>query len=161
MELHPEKKLICNIRLKCNFLFSDIVSDRITITHLVENMGGILTHKEADNREKGMRFFTKLLKELPKNYLNEMQVKFISNFYIDRLKDHHKVIPDVLEGYLAIIDMSHYKMNNCVDFFAMLFREVACQSQVRQDRYNIYLIMQRLMDKDLECKFIVIDLNYT
>lgn len=116
-------------------------------------MGGILTDKDANNREKGMRFFTKLLKELPKDYLNEMQVKFISKFYIDRLKDHHRVIPDVLEGYLAIIDMDNYSMSNCGEFFTVLFREVACQSQVRQDRYKIYLIVQKLINKDLECKY--------
>ncbi|KAJ8716784.1 hypothetical protein PYW07_003411 [Mythimna separata] len=131
-------------------IITDIVSGHLDISDLVQNMAGVLTHIEPENREKGMRFYTKVLKELPRDYLNEMQVKFISKFYIDRLKDHHRVIPPVLEGYLVLIDMNEYKIQNCADFLPVLFREVSCQSQLRQDRYNIYLIMQKLCDKDIE-----------
>lgn len=133
-----------------------MILGRIDITHLLENMEGVLTNKEAENREKGMRFFTKILKELPADYLTETQIKFISKFYVDRLKDNHRVIPNVLDGYLSIIDMAHYNISCCSEFFTVLFREVACQSQVRQDRYNIYLIVQKLMDKNLECKLVSI-----
>ncbi|XP_059057312.1 MMS19 nucleotide excision repair protein [Achroia grisella] len=129
---------------------TDIMSGHIDITHLVENMAGVLTNKDPENREKGMRFFTKLLKELPKDYLLEAQLKFIAKFYTDRLKDNHRVIPPVLEGYLVIIDMKHYNMNNTGEYLTVLFREVACQSQVRQDRFNIYLTIKKLMEKDLD-----------
>ncbi|KAM3958449.1 MMS19 nucleotide excision repair protein [Aphomia sociella] len=131
-------------------IVTDIMSGRMDITNLVENMAGVLTNKEPENREKGMRFFTKLLKELPNDYLSEAQIKFIAKFYTDRLKDNHRVIPPVLEGYLVIIEMKHYDMNNTGEFLTVLFREVPCQSQVRQDRYNIYLIIQKLIDRDLD-----------
>ncbi|KAJ0183452.1 hypothetical protein K1T71_001428 [Dendrolimus kikuchii] len=131
-------------------IITDLLAGHIEITQLVENMGGALTDKDAENREKGMKFFTKLLKELPKNFLTELQLKFISKFYIDRLKDNHRVIPSVIEGYLAIIDMDNYKVQFCGEFLTTLFREVACQSQLRQDRYNIYLIINKLIQMDLE-----------
>lgn len=116
-------------------------------------MAGVLTNKEAENREKGMLFFTKLLKELPNDYLNEMQMKFISKFYVDRLKDHHRVVPAVLEGYLVIIGMKNYDVQSSGEFFTILFREIVCQSQLRQDRYNMYSIVKKLLDAELECKF--------
>ncbi|KAJ8723186.1 hypothetical protein PYW08_003098 [Mythimna loreyi] len=142
-------------------IISDIVSGRLDISDLVQNMGGVLTSTEPENREKGMRFYTKILKEMPRDYLNEMQVKFISKFYIDRLKDHHCVVPPVLEGYLALIDMTEYKIQNCTDFLPVLFREISCQAQLRQDRYNIYTIMQKLCDKDIEfMKYIGTDFVY-
>lgn len=100
-----------------------------------------------------MRFYTKILKELPRDYLNDMQVKFISKFYIDRLKDNHRVVPPVIEGYSVLIDMSEYNIQNCTDFLTILFREVTCQSQTRQDRYNIYVIIQKLCNKDIECEY--------
>lgn len=115
-------------------------------------MAGVLTSKEVENREKGMRFFTKVLKDLPKDYLTQMQVGFISKFYTDRLKDNHRVIPSVLEGYLAVIEMVNYDIQNSGEFLRALFREVPCQSQVRQDRQNIYLIIKKLLEKDVECK---------
>ncbi|XP_068633868.1 MMS19 nucleotide excision repair protein [Battus philenor] len=128
---------------------TDIISGRLDITKLVENMAGVLTNKEVENREKGMKFFTKILTELPADYLSIMQIKFISKFYTDRLKDNHRVIPYVLEGYLAIIDMKNYNVHDSGEFFTMLFREVQCQSQVRQDRYHIYLIIQKLFERDI------------
>lgn len=119
---------------------------------IVENMSGALINKEAPIREKGMRFLTSLLKAIPKTYLTEQQVNFISKFYVERLKDNHIMIPSILEGYLAIIDMSHYRIDLSADFFTLLFREITCQSQARQDRYNIYLIIKKIMDKNLECE---------
>ncbi|XP_038214057.1 MMS19 nucleotide excision repair protein homolog [Zerene cesonia] len=132
-------------------IITDIVSGYLDITKIVENMGGALTNKDAANREKGMRFFTKILKELPRDYLSEVQINFISKFYIDRLKDNHRVIPAVLEGYLTLIEMKNYNFGLSAEYFTVLFREVACQSQLRQDRQNIYMTIQTLLDKDIEC----------
>lgn len=133
-------------------LISDVITGHLELTKLVENMAAVLTNKEVENREKGMRFYTKILKELPQSFLKDIEVRFISKFYTDRLKDHHSVIPAVLSGYLALLDMTHYSMNCSTDFLASLFREVSCQSQLRQDRYNIYLIIQKMVQKDTECK---------
>ncbi|XP_060801450.1 MMS19 nucleotide excision repair protein homolog isoform X2 [Amyelois transitella] len=129
---------------------ADIMSRRVTLTQIVENLSGVLTHKEPENREKGMRFFTTLLKDLPNDYLTEIEVKFISKFYIDRLKDNHRVIPPVLEGYLIIIDMKNYSMNSTGEFLTILFREVPCQSQLRADRYNYYMIIKKLIERDVD-----------
>ncbi|XP_053605021.1 MMS19 nucleotide excision repair protein homolog [Plodia interpunctella] len=128
---------------------ADIISRHVTLTHIVENMSGVLTNKEPENREKGMKFFTALLKDLPKDYLTEIEVKFIASFYIDRLKDNHRVIPPVLEGYLIIMNMKNYKMDISGEFLTDLFREVSCQAQLRTDRHNIYLILRKLIEKDV------------
>ncbi|CAF4850723.1 unnamed protein product [Pieris macdunnoughi] len=131
-------------------IVTDIVSGHIDITRIVENMAGVLTHKDSENREKGMRFFTNLLKKIPQDFLTVTQINFISKFYIDRLKDNHRVIPAVLDGYLTIVGMKHFNISLCGEYFSVLFREIACQSQLRQDRLNIYLTMQITMDKDME-----------
>lgn len=130
------------------------MSGHIDITRIVENMAGVLTHKDAENREKGMRFFTNMLKKIPQDFLTESQINFISKFYIDRLKDNHRVIPAVLDGYLTIVGMKHFNIKLCGEYFTVLFREIACQSQLRQDRLNIYLTMQNTMEKDMDCKYI-------
>lgn len=137
-----------------------MVSGRLDIQNLAENMAGVLTNKNAESRERGIKFFTKILKEMPKDYLTEMQIKFISKFYVDRLKDNHRVIPPVLEGYLAIIDMRNYNVQYSGEYFTVLFREVACQSQVREDRYNIYLTVEKILDKDSQCKIIMSSIGY-
>ncbi|XP_050677802.1 MMS19 nucleotide excision repair protein homolog [Leptidea sinapis] len=139
-----------NYILETPNLVTDLLYRRIDITKVVENMAGVLTDKQPENREKGIRFFTKVLSELPNDFLTEMQLKFISKFYTDRLKDNHRVIPKVLEGYLALIDMKHYNIHFSGEYLNVLFREISCQSQVRQDRHNIYLTVEKLLDKDKE-----------
>ncbi|KAL4706927.1 hypothetical protein ACJJTC_006971 [Scirpophaga incertulas] len=147
-ELAEEVKQSKDVFKEIDNIVTDILDGRLDIVKLVENMAGVLTDKEAENREKGIKFFNKILQKLPKNYLNDNQVKFISQFYIDRLKDHHRVIPAVVEGFLIIIDMKNYNIMQTQDFFIVLFREVACQSQVRQDRFNIYCLIQNIFNKD-------------
>lgn len=149
------KTNVCMCNEISKLTFSDIVSGRLDIADLVENMAGVLTNKEPDHRAKGMSFYTKILKGLPNDYLNDLQVKFISKFYIDRLKDNHRVVPPVIEGYSVLIDMAEYNIDNCRDFLTVLFREVTCQSQLRQDRYTIYLILKKLCEKDIECKYLL------
>lgn len=121
---------------------------------MVENMAKVLTNKEIENRAKGMKFFTKVLQQLPKEYLTDVQIKYISKFYTDRLKDNHRIIPLVLEGYLFIVAMENYEISNCGEFLTTMFHEVPCQSQVRHDRYNIYKIIEILVDRGSECKYI-------
>ncbi|CAD0201665.1 unnamed protein product [Chrysodeixis includens] len=151
------KPELANLIINTNDIFeqvpsivTDIISGRLDIADLVENMAGVLTNKDPENRAKGMSFYTKILKGLPNDYLNDLQVKFISKFYIDRLKDNHRVIPPVIEGYSVLIDMTEYNIDNCRDFLTVLFREVTCQSQLRQDRYTIYLIIKKLCEKDID-----------
>ncbi|KAI5646050.1 hypothetical protein NE865_01943 [Phthorimaea operculella] len=64
-------------------IVADIVSTRLEVASLVENMRGALTSKDAEHRELGMRFFTSILHKLPNQFLNAAQVKFISAFYTD------------------------------------------------------------------------------
>ncbi|XP_075975169.1 MMS19 nucleotide excision repair protein [Anticarsia gemmatalis] len=140
---------------------TDIITGHVDLTQVVENMSAVLTHKEPENREKGMRYYTQLLQELPNNYLTEMQIRFISKFYTDRLKDHHSVIPSVLAGYLVLMNMKNYNVSHSADFLATMYREVSCQSQLRQDRYNIYMIINKLLDLDAEyCKSLGSDFVY-
>ncbi|CAH2230856.1 jg15297 [Pararge aegeria aegeria] len=126
----------------------DIVAGRLDITSMTESMASVLTNQNVHIRERGMIFFTQILKEIPKDYLTEKQIKFISKFYVDRLQDNHRVIPAVLEGYLAFVDMKNYDVKCSGEYFTALFRDVVCQSQVRQDRYNIYMTVKKILDLD-------------
>lgn len=140
---------------------SDIEDGKLVMNTLVENMAQVLTNQEVELRARGMKFLTNILNALPKEYLSKMQLKFISKFYADRLRDNHRVIPYVLEGYLSIILMENYNIEDAREFLNIMFSEVPCQSQVRQDRYNIYSILSSLIDRNPQYdKTVVQDFAY-
>lgn len=134
-------------------LFSAITQNHFGLSKLTENMAAVLTNTYESNQVKGMSFLTEIIKKLPKDHLSEMEIKFLSKFYADKLKDHHSVVPSVLQGYLSIIEMENYNVQFCSEFLTTLFSDVPCQSQDVLDRYNIYCIIKRLFEKDFECKF--------
>jgi DNA repair/transcription protein MET18/MMS19 len=116
------------------------------ISAVVEELGPALTHKEVDMRLKGTKFLSDLLKLLPQDFLTEDQLKFITQFYVDRMKDQHSIAPQVVSGLLAIVQMKNFPKSDTVSMLQQLFAQIPCQSQVRNDRANIFSIIQTLSD---------------
>lgn len=57
----------------------------------IEKLDFLLTNTSPDQRELGVRIFADVLEEIPSDLLNAQQVELISTFFINKLKDHHKV----------------------------------------------------------------------
>ena len=93
-----------------------------------------------------MKFLSDILKTLPEELLNATQLNFITTFYCDRMKDHHSIAPQVINGLLAIIKMQQLPRELPVTILQHLFQNIPCQSQLRGDRANIFLIIQCLAD---------------
>jgi DNA repair/transcription protein MET18/MMS19 len=113
---------------------------------VVEELGPALTHKDVDIRLKGTKFLSDILRNLPLDLLDENQLKFISDFYCDRMKDHHSIAPQVVAGLLSIVKMKHLPRTAPVEILRQMFAHIPCQSQVRGDRSNIFNILTYLSD---------------
>ncbi|KAG5672682.1 hypothetical protein PVAND_002792 [Polypedilum vanderplanki] len=116
------------------------------ISVVVEELGPALTHKDVEIRLKGTKFLSDLLKSLPYEFLTTDQLKFITQFYIDRMKDQHSITPQVISGLLAIVQMKNFPSTEAVHILSQLFTQIPCQSQVRNDRANIFSIIQVLSE---------------
>lgn len=112
----------------------------------MEELGPALTHKDVDIRLKATKFLSDLLRSLPNDLLDEVQIGFIATFYCDRMKDHHSIAPQVINGLLAIIKMKHLPRSSPVMILQHLFANIPCQTQVRGDRGNIFNLIQHLSD---------------
>lgn len=97
-------------------------------------------------RLKGTRFLSDLLRSLPHDLLDEKQLTFITQFYCDRMKDHHSIAPQVVVGLNAIVKMENLSNQSPVLILQQLFANIPCQSQVRGDRANIFTLLQHLSD---------------
>jgi DNA repair/transcription protein MET18/MMS19 len=109
-------------------------------------LGPALTHKETDIRLKGTKFLSDLLKSIPIDFLTQTQIEFITQFYCDRMKDHHSIAPEVINGVLAIVKMKNIPHNLAPIILQQLTTNIPCQSQTRGDRSNIFQIVQVLSE---------------
>lgn len=90
------------------FYFADIEKKRLSLTKFVEELGSVLTDINPEIRKKGTCILSKVLQNLATDFLKETEIEFIISFFCDRLKDNAAVIPDVLQGLLAVVRLLHY-----------------------------------------------------
>lgn len=133
--------------------FKDILNDKYNIVNLIENLGFALTSPTIELRVNGTKLLSNILKNLPLNYLNEQQLYFIVTFYCDRLKDHHNVIPAVIDGILALSKMNNLPIGSSEKLFRNFIQNTTCQSQVREDRLKIYQILELISEKYYDGKY--------
>ena len=130
-----------------NFLlFSALIQHKEDISKVVEELGPALTHKDVEIRLKGTKFLSDLLRSLPHELLDANQLTFITQFYCDRMKDHHSIAPQVVIGLNAIVKMKSLPRESPALILQQLFAHIPCQSQVRGDRANIFTLIQHLSD---------------
>lgn len=130
----------------------DIQSKKIDVAEFVEELGPALTSQTVEIRAKGTRMLSDTLNSLPVDFLNETQLNFITSFYCDRLKDHHSVIPAVILGILVTSKMKNLPENSCVKLLTIMFQNIVCQSQLRDDRSNIFQIFKIMSENRQEGK---------
>lgn len=123
-----------------------LVKKRGDISVVVDELGPALIHKDTDIRQKGTRFLSNLLKILPIDFLTSAQIEFIVQFYCDRMKDHHSIFPEIINGLLAISKMNNFPHKIAPQLFQQLFAQIPCQSQTRGDRSNIFSIIHILSE---------------
>ncbi|KAK1125132.1 hypothetical protein K0M31_006471 [Melipona bicolor] len=134
----------------CQEIASEIQSGHAKLYAVVEELKPFVTEKDVTMREKGISALSTILSHLSKDFLNEAELRFITSFYCDRLKDHCSIIPAVLRGILAIVQMDHLPKDSLEHLLRGLFENVQCQSQLLSDRKNIYFILATLIEKRTE-----------
>lgn len=122
----------------------DIGAKKLDLIGFVEALGPHLTTTDVDIRAKTMHLLSSTLSNLDADFLNAVQLNFITTFYCDRLKDHHSVVPNTLTGIEALIKMPNLPDECAARLLQAIFQNVPCQSQVRDDRSRIFRIIAGL-----------------
>ncbi|KAI4493219.1 hypothetical protein M0802_009507 [Mischocyttarus mexicanus] len=134
----------------CKDIALEIQLGNLKLHTLVQELGPFVTNEVVSTREGGITALSSVLSELPNDYLNESEVHFIVVFYCDRLKDHHTILPAVIRGILTIVQMKNLPHDAPVDLFTNMFQHVQCQSQLVEDRRNIYKIFITLLQNNFD-----------
>lgn len=122
------------------------------IASLVESLRFALTATEVDLRAQGTKLLSATLAKLPADFLSTTQLHFIVQFYCDRTKDHHSVIPALLSGIHSVVTMQNVPAGGVAQMMQALFKNVSCQSQVREDRQIVFNILQIITANHVEGK---------
>lgn len=122
------------------------------ISTLVESLSFALTAIDVELRVQGTKLLSATLAKLPVDFLSTTQLHFIVQFYCDRTKDHHSVIPPLLTGVFSVVSMSNVPGGGVAQLVQALFKHVSCQSQVREDRQTLFNILQTIIKTHVEGK---------
>ncbi|XP_026674112.1 MMS19 nucleotide excision repair protein homolog isoform X2 [Ceratina calcarata] len=134
----------------CQEIALEIQSGHVKLYDIVETLGPLITDTDIEVREKGICAISTILSHLPNDYLNENELSFIVSFYCNRLKGHYSIIPKVLTGILATVQMTHLSKDSPERLLRTFFDNVYCQNQLTPVRYTIYLIFITLLEKRIE-----------
>uniref|UniRef100_A0A803SSI7 MMS19 nucleotide excision repair protein n=1 Tax=Anolis carolinensis TaxID=28377 RepID=A0A803SSI7_ANOCA len=93
--------------------------------------------------------------------LQEQEVTHLVLFYENRLKDHHLVIPSVLQGLEALSMCEALASGLAVSVLKAIFQEVHVQSLLQLDRHTVYSIIINFMSsREAELKSLGADFTF-
>ncbi|XP_019868271.2 MMS19 nucleotide excision repair protein homolog [Aethina tumida] len=157
MDLHVINELIeeikhldkddVNFTKKCSKIVSDVQNNKLSILELIQSLQSLLTNPIVSKRELGILILSDVLENISDHVLNGQQLSVICNFYSDRLKDNHQVLPSTLKGILALSKFNNLPDGSAVIILTSLFNNVACQQQQQPDRLRIYNILKIFLEK--------------
>ncbi|EDW84761.1 uncharacterized protein Dwil_GK12962 [Drosophila willistoni] len=116
----------------------DLSAGAYDIALLAEELGFALTSPDMVERVGGTNLLSSVLVALPEDLLGAEQLEFLTRFYTDRLRDHHNVMPAIIDGIQAMVHMKQLPRKCVVDILQAFFQYTTCQSQTRGDRTKLF-----------------------
>lgn len=121
------------------------------ICAFVELLGPALTAKENDLRALGTQLLSSVVGKLI-NSFSDTELNVLCTFFIDRLNDHHSVVPFVITGLNALCKNKNLPDGNMSKIMVKFFQCVSCQSQKREDRAEIFELLKVVSETKIEGK---------
>ncbi|KAJ7325106.1 hypothetical protein JRQ81_018126 [Phrynocephalus forsythii] len=131
-----------------------------TVLDVVENLRSPLENAEPRVRAQGIQMLSDVLLQCYP-LLQEKEVTQLVLFYENRLKDHHLVIPSVLQGLKALSMCEVLAPGLAVSVLKAIFQEVHVQSLMQLDRHTVYSIISNFMSsREAELKSLGADFTF-
>ncbi|RXG70266.1 MMS19 nucleotide excision repair protein-like [Armadillidium vulgare] len=121
---------------------SKLIGDEISLCDIVEGLKHFLTNTSPTERAFGVQLLVDVLQNLSTTKVNDKELTYLSAFFVDRLKDHHSVVPHVIVGIIALVKQKNITSEDVKSLLCTLFQEVPCQAQILADRRNIYSLLK-------------------
>ncbi|KAJ9580984.1 hypothetical protein L9F63_023833, partial [Diploptera punctata] len=136
-----------NCNNKCIDIAKCIENRDSELFKLVEKLQPYLTDKDPARRERGTHILADVLGHIPPEFLQESELIIVANFFCDRLKDNAAVIPNVLQGILAMAEMKNLPRDAPPVIVRMIFQHIQCDTLKQHERNNIYKLFRILISE--------------
>ncbi|XP_030562176.1 MMS19 nucleotide excision repair protein homolog [Drosophila novamexicana] len=123
---------------------NELTGGTYNIADLAEQLGFALTSPDTEQRVAGTNLLSAVLSALPGDVLSSKQLEFLTTFYTDRLRDHHNVMPAIIEGLNALVRMKQLPAESVPLLLHAFFQYTTCQSQTRGDRTKVFNMLKFL-----------------
>ncbi|XP_077205549.1 MMS19 nucleotide excision repair protein homolog isoform X1 [Paroedura picta] len=131
-----------------------------TVLDVVETLGSPLENADPQMRARGLQMLSEVLLQCC-SLLQEKEVTHLVLFFENRLKDHHVVIPSVLQGLKALSMCAVLAPGLAVSVLKAIFQEVHVQSLLQLDRHTVYSIITNFMSsREAELKSLGADFTF-
>eukprot|EP01133_Synstelium_polycarpum_P012191 gene12191-14268_t len=132
-----------------NSILLDLNSGKLSIQEIVEHAGDYLQNTDSLLRARGTLLLSEILCRLPNLKLNEGQVHFLAEFYLDRLKDY-PCASEVVKGVfgLATNHKIIYPTNQLL--LRSIFQEVHPSTLPQTHRKMVLQLVDYMLTRNLQ-----------
>lgn len=141
-ELCEENKFEENVAQQINA----IKGDGKQLLRMVESMGNILTHEDANTRGTGVKFVTRVLQGLPRDALGKEQATPLLRYYTSRLEDHPSMVAWAIRGiYELLVNQGLLEGTEIEHLLQVIFYDVQMPGLLQAERYIIYRMLTHML----------------
>jgi len=128
-----------------------VSSPEWSLLDLVTQLGPVLTSVETGVRVSGVGLLTSVLgtNDVVKK-MSHQELQVLIMFYLDRLRDHHNLLPSTLHGLSLLSQHSELDTEQLEIILNKIQTEVMVQQQVVRDRSTVFLMLSRMLTEKLE-----------
>ena len=123
---------------------SEVGSSSYTLVTLIDSLGPVLTHSSTSTRLAGLTIVSHVLAN-PTIVLHQEDTSLMLVFYLDRLRDHHSLLPVTLYGISSLAKMHNLGRDQLERLLHSLYSEVMVQQQVVKDRAVVFTMLSHLL----------------
>ncbi|KAL4231335.1 mms19 nucleotide excision repair [Mactra antiquata] len=131
-------------------LSQTLVNGKISLTDIIENLGGHMTNTEVEVRKKATQLIADILHQLSHSFLSHNQVSLLSTYLCEKLKDHAFIHPPALYGLEALSRCDLISREIIELICRTIFKEVHAQSLPQSSRRSVYKILFQFLTGHLK-----------
>ncbi|XP_077501947.1 MMS19 nucleotide excision repair protein isoform X2 [Amblyomma americanum] len=123
-----------------------IKGDGDELLRTVENMEGILTHENPEERVAGVKFITLIIQGLPQRCLSNSQATALVRYYVNKLEDQPSMVPFVIRGlYELVVSQGPVDDDEIDQLLQAILCEVQMPGLLQAERYVVYRMLAYML----------------
>lgn len=140
----------CLLKSKLVEIKEKLENKQMSWDSFMVSLGELLTSTNSASRLKGVTILCKFINLQTSSSVTSEELKFLIEFLLARLKDHHSFIPVVVETLLFLLETFKIQDTQALAIFETLHKESFTQQLTANERFQAYSLIGLLFDNHKE-----------